>query len=279
MTWRPSGDPGPPPKAAVLAAFGLAGDDLRVLPGGQGRAWRSGDLVLKRSGGSAEAIWRCDTMAAVAERGFRVERPVRSRAGAWAVEGWTAWRMLAGEHRADRWTEVAQAGTDFHRQLAELPRPGFLDARDDDRAHADRMTWGEERPVMASVELQVCAIRLAQSVVRTWHTSQIVHADLTGNVLFAPGAAPGIIDLTAYWRPPAFALAVVAVDAICWHGAPPGTLELVPVPERASMVARAALFRLFTADRLLARTRRGDLRYEQAQVRAADLIADLLDDL
>jgi hypothetical protein len=49
--------------------------------------------------------------------------------------------------------------------------------------------------------------------------AQLVHADLGGNVLFAPGLAPAIIDFSPYWRPPGYAEAVAAVDAFLWFGA------------------------------------------------------------
>ncbi|MEK8145735.1 hypothetical protein NKH18_44060 [Streptomyces sp. M10(2022)] len=48
---------------------------------------------------------------------------------------------------------------------------------------------------------------------------RLVHGDLTGNVLFAPGLSPAVIDFSAYWRPVAYADAVVAVDGLLWHGA------------------------------------------------------------
>ena len=36
-----------------------------------------------------------------------------------------------------------------------------------------------------------------------------MHGDLTGNVLFAEGLPPAILDLSLYFRPPGFATAVV----------------------------------------------------------------------
>ena len=48
---------------------------------------------------------------------------------------------------------------------------------------------------------------------------QLVHADLTGNVLLTRDAPPGIIDISPYWRPPAYAEGIVVADAMCWHDA------------------------------------------------------------
>jgi hypothetical protein len=79
--------------------------------------------------------------------------------------------------------------------------------------------------------------------------SQIVHCDLTGNVLFAPGAPPAVIDISPYWRPPEYAEGVVIADALCWHGASASVLQEVRVSVTA--VARALLFRLVTTNELL----------------------------
>jgi prepilin-type processing-associated H-X9-DG protein len=48
---------------------------------------------------------------------------------------------------------------------------------------------------------------------------QLLHGDLTGNVLFADGVAPAIIDRSPYWRPVSWAAAVAVVDALCCIGA------------------------------------------------------------
>lgn len=74
--------------------------------------------------------------------------------------------------------------------------------------------------------------------------AQLVHGDLTRNVLFAEGLAPAVIDVSLYWRPPDHAEGVVVADALCWHGGAESLLDLTGVPVAA--VARALLFRLAT---------------------------------
>jgi hypothetical protein len=75
---------------------------------------------------------------------------------------------------------------------------------------------------------------------------QIVHGDLTGNVLLAAGMAPAVIDISPYWRPPAYADGIVVADALCWHGAQPSVLDQTGVPVEA--VARGLLFRMATTN-------------------------------
>jgi uncharacterized protein (TIGR02569 family) len=75
--------------------------------------------------------------------------------------------------------------------------------------------------------------------------SQLVHGDLFGTVLFAGTAAPGITDITPYWRPAAWASAVVVVDALAWGGADDGLVDRwEDLPEWPQMMLRAVMFRL-----------------------------------
>jgi uncharacterized protein (TIGR02569 family) len=240
----------------VLASYGLSGRSLEPLAGGQGHTWRAGSVVLKPAGDQAEANWVAELLPTVRQDGFRLSRPVRSRTGAWTVDGWTAWRRLAGSHDlCHRWPRVLEAGAALHRALAAVAEPAFLAERNDDWAVAERLSWAGELPLQEA--LRRPAERLAAHLRPTRRASQLIHGDLTGNVLFADPAAPAIIDFTPYWRPASFGLAVVVADAVAWHGAGPSLLEafdLYESTESRSMVARAALFRLLTADRIAAGT-------------------------
>ena len=102
-----------------------------------------------------------------------------------------------------------------------------------------------ERPIRFHPEFHGTARRL-QDALEPLGRSQIVHADLTLNVLFAQAMAPAVIDISPYWRPPEYAEGVVVADALCWHGAQPSLLKLADVSVAA--VARAMLFRLATTN-------------------------------
>ena len=76
-------------------------------------------------------------------------------------------------------------------------------------------------------------------------TSQVIHGDLSGNVLFAPGLPPAIIDMSPYWRPAAFADAIIAVDGLLWFGGDTDLLRAATDgPDAGQMPARALIFRL-----------------------------------
>ncbi len=74
---------------------------------------------------------------------------------------------------------------------------------------------------------------------------QLVHGDLSGNVLFADGLPPAVIDFSPYWRPKGFASAIVAVDAVVWHEADLELLSTVANSrDGAEFLIRALIFRL-----------------------------------
>jgi len=111
-------------------------------------------------------------------------------------------------------------------------------------AIADRVVWGELRSHFLP-EFVDLAGRL-EAALEPLGDPQVVHADLTRNVLFAPGLAPAVIDISPYWRPPTYGEGVVLADALCWHDASAGLLERAGVSGPA--VARALLFRMATTN-------------------------------
>src|SRR5215217_311001 len=103
----------PPPRAEVVARFGASGRP-EALPGGQGTAWRVGDVVLKPLDMSIEALrWQADVLRSATCEDVRVAVPLRSRDGELVVDGWTAWPLLAGAH-APRWADIVAVGERLH---------------------------------------------------------------------------------------------------------------------------------------------------------------------
>jgi hypothetical protein len=157
------------------------------------------------------------------------------------------------------WQDILAAGRAFHLAVAHLARPDFLDTRQDWWAQADKAVWGE-RDIRFRPEFAAVARRL-QGALEPLGRPQLVHGDLTNNVLFAPGLAPAVIDISPYWRPPKYAEGVVVADALCWHGAPPSLWETLDVSVAA--VARALLFRMATTnERVGSGAHGGDLQDE-----------------
>jgi uncharacterized protein (TIGR02569 family) len=232
------------PEERVLAAFGVSEPAVRLV-GGQGETWRSGGVVLKRA--DAESAWRADVLSALPEsNAFRVPRPVRASGGEWVAFGWEASELLVGATDVRRQDEVLTAAAAFHEAVAGLSRPGFIDTRRDPWADGDRVAWREH-----SIDGSPAYVELVGPLVDRWRpvdlVAQAVHGDLPGNVMFADGLPPAIIDWPVYWRPPAWAAAVAVVDALCWYGAEPGlAARWAHLPEWGQMLIRALIYRMTT---------------------------------
>ena len=137
------------------------------------------------------------------------------------------------------------------------PGRPFLDRRSGPWAVADRVAWGElppELPPGFSPDLPQRADAdgrpLARLVAATRPVSepgQLIHGDLTGNVLFDSSVPPAIIDLSPYWRPAGYASAIVFADAMVWEGADARVLDAAGrVEDFGQYLLRALIFRLVT---------------------------------
>ncbi|MGC2652690.1 MAG: TIGR02569 family protein [Mycobacterium sp.] len=252
-----------PPPQHVLAAFGLSDVEPVPLGGNWEGGWRCGEVVLSLVADHARAAWSARVRETLFVDGVRLARPVRSTDGRYVVSGWRADTFVAGapEPRHD---EVVSAAVRLHEATGKLERPRFLTqgptapwADVDVFIAADRAAW-EERPLHSlaagapaapataeaqrSIDLidQLAALRKP-----TKSPNQLVHGDLYGTVLFAGTAAPGITDLTPYWRPASWAAGVVVVDALSWGEADDGLIERWDaLPEWPQMLLRALMFRL-----------------------------------
>jgi uncharacterized protein (TIGR02569 family) len=233
----------PCPSPAVLAAFGVAGSHPVPLGGGQGMSWLAGDVIVKPVDVSlAELAWQAEIFAGIPSAGFRLARPRRAADGSLSVDGWCASEHVTGRHLARRWPEIIAVGERFHAAVRGIARPSFLDQRSSRWAISDRVAWGEisarEFPHVRHLAELVSALRPVTA------PSQLIHGDLTGNVLFDGPQPPAIIDFSPYWRPTAYASAIVVADALVWEGAGRQILDAVThIGDFGQYLVRALIFR------------------------------------
>ncbi|MDQ3527232.1 MAG: hypothetical protein M3424_05010 [Actinomycetota bacterium] len=218
------------------------------MSAGRGLTWRAGDVVVRPHGDLEEANWKSHVLAGVEhDHDFRTARPVPTALGDWICDGWEAWRWLPGDADETRVADVICAGTAFHEAIASLERPAFIKRSNDPWSRADRMAWEED--VLPHDPL---LDRLAREFRPVHSPSQVIHGDLLGNVLFAAGAPPTIIDWAPYWRPAGLGAAIAAVDAACWHAWPASRLAELggAIPEWRQLLVRALTFRMVTLHNL-----------------------------
>jgi hypothetical protein len=207
-----------------------------------------------------------DPFAARRGPGFRVPRPLRTVAGDGAAAdwvardpqagAWVAWQWLPGEPASwagvsPFWPRLIAASRAFHTALAGRPAPPWLGRDGSQWTVGDQVAWGERDPgsVLAAAPAPLAGqLRSLLAGLRPVRLpAQLIHGDLGGNVLFAPGQPPAVIDFSPYWRPAGLALAVAAVDALTWSGADPAILgDLADQPELDQLLARAHVGRLVT---------------------------------
>ncbi|GAB3871924.1 TIGR02569 family protein [Kibdelosporangium lantanae] len=235
------GTPQPPPPH-VRAAFGARDAEPELIDAGP--LWRCGDGAFKPANSPAEAAWVAKALGELQVPGLRIGRPLRSTDGRWVVGGWAAYRFIEG-HAEPRHDEVISVSLTLHEALKGMPRPRFIDARQDVFAVADRVSAGELEMPLSQDRGGKLYGDLVGKRKQTKQNRQVVHGDLFGNVLFVGDAEPGLIDFRPYWRPPEWSAAVVVVDALAWGGADDGIIgRWAHLDEWPQMMLQALLFRL-----------------------------------
>jgi uncharacterized protein (TIGR02569 family) len=240
----------------VLAAFGVAGVVPVRMSGGQGTAWRAGEVVLKPADSAREGRWFAEVCDGLDGPGFRVPRPVRAVTGDWVAKGWTASCWVAGAAAdwsgvSPRWPQLAAVSRALHAALASVRVPAWLGAVENPWTIGDQVAWGERDPgpllgpsagqVAGQVRQLLAALRPVDL------PDQLIHADLGGNVLFADGMPPAVIDFSPLQRPAGLPLAIAVVDALQWARARPEVLDqLADEPQLDQLLARALIFRQIT---------------------------------
>ena len=241
----PPSRPGSEPSPDVLAAFAAAGPPS-PLSGGEGRAWRAADLVLMPCDDPVEWTWLAEHLPRI-------------------VDGWCAQPLLAGEH-AERWPDVLAVARRFHAAVRHLPRPAFIDRRTHPWSVGDRVAWDEaSSPVAHPLLDRLLTLRRPVDL-----APQVIHGDLTENVLFADGLPPAVIDVTPYWRPAGLSSAIVVGDAIRWRDADPAPLfeVLADIEAFPQLLLRAVIFRLVTS-----------LAFDQRDVASFEHVVEMAEDL
>lgn len=235
------------PPQAVLDAFCVT-EMPDLLPGGAGTTYRAGRIILKPITNSVEADWLARLFDTIPEVGFRVARPISSIHGAWSVDGWSATRFVVGEEIRGRSSEKIAVARAFHQALAAYPRPPHIATAQHPWAIADRFAWGEEQ-INYHRRLTSALHALLALLQPVSLTSQLIHGDMTGNILFHDPLLPAVIDMAPYWRPAEFAIAVIVIDSIVWEGADDRIIERVIATDGMyQLLLRAAIRRIAELD-------------------------------
>ncbi len=180
----------------------------------------------------------------------RVPEPVQPHGadepGGWSADGWGAHVFLAGQETElpREITLVREASDVFHHHIRGMPRPRFLDLRNDPWAFGDRLAW-EDGPAEGDAEVLGLVEQLRSHLAPVDSPNQLIHGDILPNVLVADQRPPAVIDWPPYFRPVEMANAIAVTDAVTFRGASLTLLDDWAVGENwYQLLARALLYRL-----------------------------------
>lgn len=213
-----------------------------------GHAWTDGRLVLKPVGCVPEHAWVCEVYAAWDSKDVRVPEPLvpRDGDGTWSTDGWGAHVFLPGRDLdlVRELPRVKEASDLFHDSIRDLPRPAFMEIRDDPWAFGDRLAWEAAEPEGDEATLDLIR-RLRAHLSPVASPAQVIHGDILPNVLVADGLPPAVIDWPPYFRPVGMANAVAVTDAVTFREAPFALLDEWETGEDWNqLLVRALLYRL-----------------------------------
>lgn len=228
----------------VAEAFGV-NTEIALLPGGVDlKTFRSGNTVLRYLGENSQeaGTWNAELFNHIKEDGFRVAKPIKTTNGLWIVNGWVAEQFLEGKHATkDDLPLIIDAVAKFHKALVGISFPNYRKQEHTIWDRADEWAWGEVPENLDPILLDTISglLNLKKPVNLP---DQLIHGDLNlKNILIADNQPPAIIDLALYWRPAAFAQAVMAY----WIGPYKGNIEILNnfrhMPEFDQMLIRAGL--------------------------------------
>jgi hypothetical protein len=233
--WRQRG-----PTRRAVRAFGARAGELRRMPAGE-HTWTDGRLFLKPVGCIPEHAWACEVYANWTATCVRVPEPVMPHGPGetgWSSDGWGAQLLIRGrDTEPGELEKIKEASGAFHACIRDLPRPGFMDDRDDPWAFGDRLAWEGIEPegddeTLAAIE------RLREHLAP-------VPGDVLPNVMLVDGYVPAVIDWPPYFRPAGMANAIAATDAVTFRGAPLSLLdEWSSGEDWNQLLMRALLYRL-----------------------------------
>lgn len=229
------------PSKKVLSAFGVKSKPT-LLEGGQGNTFKANEIVLKPIVNEDEANWVAELSSKIEPTGFRLEQPIKSISGKWIYKGWSAFTFIEGKTIKGRWVEQLDTSRKFHKAISHVPKPDFLDKATHPWAIADKMVWGKI-PLKHTHALDPIIPRLQKLLKPIKTTDQLIHGDLTENILFHDTLPPAIIDFSPYWHPAKYADATIVIEAIVWENAPSTLLQqLDNTSEMNQLVIRAIMW-------------------------------------
>jgi uncharacterized protein (TIGR02569 family) len=229
----------------ILNSFNLSGN-IEPLSGGQNTSLLVGNAVLKPVDDRQHSEWLLNVIHQINPQGYRLSKPIRNIQGTFVSKGWACTHFEMGQDTKGRIEEKLLVSRLFHRDLSTINSRGFPHA-DNPWSKGHRIAWQiDDLPTELPYEIKESIHNLLRRVsLKEQYKVQIVHSDLSGNILFDSFLNPLIIDFSPVIAPVEYAEAILVCDCIAWQGSEVSEIELLPSNERyKEMIIRAIIFRL-----------------------------------
>lgn len=229
----------------ILNSFHLSGD-IVPLRGGQHTSVRVNNAVLKPVDDIQHCEWLLSIINNLNPHGYRVSKPIRSRYGTFVAKGWACTHYERGRDIKGQIKEKLQVSRLFHHDLSSIPF-GDIPHIDNPWSKGHRIAWQiDEIPGELPEEIYERLDHLLKMVrLQEQYKVQIVHSDLSGNILFDQVLNPLVIDFSPTVAPVEYAEAILVCDCIAWQGSEVSEIGLLPNNDLyKEMMVRAIIFRL-----------------------------------
>ena len=180
---------------------------------------------------------------------LQLSKPIKSNNGKFVYKGWCCTRYEPGEHRKGNVKQKLEVSRLLHHDLADT---NFINIpkSDDPWSKSQRIAWQNERlpQHISKNAFKILEELLSKVKLKENYKVQIVHSDLSGNILFDKDLTPLIIDFSPAIAPVEYAEAILICDSIAWEESPTSEIELICHSEvNVEMILRAVIFRLSVA--------------------------------
>jgi hypothetical protein len=232
----------------IIDSFDLKGDIVPLM-GGQNTSVKINNAVLKPVDDVKHYEWLLNLIYNINPQRYRLSKPLRNKSGKFVSDGWICTRFEPGHEIRGCIQEKLRISRLFHRDLSNESILDFPDTNNPwSKAH--RVAWQiDDLPNGLPKETHGVIYDLLKRIIPKGNNKmQIVHSDLSGNILFDEALDPLIIDFSPTIAPVEYAEAILVCDCIAWQESKISEIELLPQNGiYTEMIIRAILFRLSVA--------------------------------
>lgn len=229
----------------IFDSFNLEGEVIPII-GGQNTSVRVKNTVLKPTEDAIHAEVLLTIIDSIQPKGYRLSKPVKSNKGTFVSHGWMCTQFEPGHEVIGYVKEKLQVARLFHQDLSII-NFNDLPFTNNPWSRAHKVAWQvTELPTETHFEIrQIIKELLLKVRLKEYYTCQIVHADLSGNILFDEVLSPLIIDFSPTVAPVEYAEAILVCDCIAWQGSKVSDIDMLLNNEfNNEMIIRAVVFRL-----------------------------------